>query len=60
MSPAQVAYWDNVFSALTQLEEMKKYDSSNFQETYYLNSKATKAFMAEQEKLYKATLIELE
>jgi putative tricarboxylic transport membrane protein len=59
MTPAQVAYWDNVFSNLTKLEEWKKYDKDNFAETYYLNSKETEKFMNDQYALYKGILVDL-
>ncbi len=59
MSPAQIAYWDEVFSKLTKLDEWKKWDTDSMAITHYLNSKETTKFLADQYDLYKSILVDL-
>lgn len=59
MTAAQIAYWDNAFSALAKTGAWKKELETSQQMENYLNSKEMKVFLDEQHTEYKEALTEL-
>lgn len=59
LTPAQIAYWDNVLEKVTQTEEWKTDLRRNNQEPSYMNSQASRAFLNAQSKQLSALLADL-
>ncbi len=59
MTAAQIAFWDNAFSALAKTAAWKKELEASQQMENYLNSKEMKVFLDEQYTEYKEALTEL-
>lgn len=59
LTPAQIAYWDQVFGAVTSTDEWKRDLEENHRDNIYLDSRATKAYMDAQYADLKAVLGEL-
>lgn len=59
LSPAQVAYWDNAFKALTQSEEWNKDLAAAHMPNSYRNSADTTRYIAQQYGEIRGMLIEL-
>ena len=59
MSAAQIAYWDDVFSRLTQTPEWRTEAQRLLQDPVYLNSQETRRFLDGQQQELRAVLVEL-
>ena len=59
LSPAQVAYWENVFQKTVQHDLWKKYLESNAWEWGYKNSQDTLAYLEKDYEQSRALLVEL-
>ncbi len=59
MSEAQMAYWDDMFAKLVQLDGWKKFEEDGFSQPFYLNSKETKRFFESEYGRIKAILTDL-
>jgi putative tricarboxylic transport membrane protein len=59
LTPAQIAYWDDVFARLVRTDEWKKDLAGNFQESTYMNSADSRKFLQAQSKEFAALLTEL-
>ncbi|TCP23481.1 tripartite-type tricarboxylate transporter receptor subunit TctC [Scopulibacillus darangshiensis] len=53
MTKEQIAYWDKKLSKMVKSDDWKKIMKNNDWEPYYKNSKETKKFLKEQNKMYK-------
>jgi putative tricarboxylic transport membrane protein len=59
LTAAQIAYWDQVFGAVTSTEEWKRDVEENHRDNIYLDSRATKAYLDTQYTELKAVLGDL-
>lgn len=59
MSAGQIAYWDQVFSRLTQADAWKKDLAQNYWDDNYLNSSQSKAYLDREYKDFKSILGDL-
>lgn len=59
LSPAQIAYWDDVFGRLVKTDEWKKDLERNLWENEYLNSADAAKFLHDDYAQLKAALVEL-
>jgi putative tricarboxylic transport membrane protein len=59
LSRAQIAYWDDVFSKLSETEEWKKEMDKNLWESGYTNSDKSRKELAAQEVELRAVLSDL-
>jgi putative tricarboxylic transport membrane protein len=59
MSAAQIAYWDDVLSRLTQTPEWRQDLARQLQDPAYLNSQDTKRYLDAQHQELRAVLVEL-
>lgn len=59
MSPAQVAYWDQIMGKLAQADEWKKDLENNLWENTYMNSRDTRKYLDEQDAALKNALKEV-
>ncbi len=59
MSAAQIAYWDDVLSRLTQTPEWREELARLLQDPAYLNSRDTRRFLDAQHQELRAVLVEL-
>jgi putative tricarboxylic transport membrane protein len=59
MSTAQIAYWDDVLSRLTQTPEWREELARLLQDPAYLNSRDTRRFLDAQHQELRAVLVEL-
>ncbi len=59
MSEAQMAYWDDVFAKLVQLNEWKKFEKDGFSQPFYLKSTEAKKFFDSEFGRIKAVLTDL-
>jgi putative tricarboxylic transport membrane protein len=59
MSAAQIAYWDEVFSRLTQTPEWRQETLRLLQDPVYMNSAETRRFLDAQQQELRAVLVEL-
>ena len=59
MGVDQIAYWDRVFTQLTQTDEWKKDLQTNLFENTYLNSAATERYMKGEYDQFRAALLDL-
>ncbi|MBX3652348.1 MAG: tripartite tricarboxylate transporter substrate binding protein [Burkholderiales bacterium] len=57
--PAQIAYWENAFSALDKTDEWRADLSKNFRVSTLLNSRQTQEFLARQQTEIRDILVEL-
>jgi len=53
MTEEEIAYWDETFSEMVETEEWQKVLDNNGWQDYYMNSEETKAFLDEQNEMYK-------
>lgn len=53
MTEEEIAYWDNALSEMVETEGWKNVLENNGWNDYYMNSKETKAFLDEQNEMYK-------
>lgn len=53
MTEEEIAYWDNALSEMVETEGWKNVLENNGWDDYYMNSKETKAFLDEQNEMYK-------
>ena len=58
MSAAQIAYWDDVFSRLTQTPEWRTEAQRLLQDPVNLNSQETRRFLDGQQQELRAVLVE--
>lgn len=59
MSPAQIAYWDQILGRLVQADEWKKDLETNLWENTYMGSRDTRKYLDEQHALLKSALKEV-
>lgn len=59
ITPAQIAYWDDVFSKMTKNEDWRANLDKNFLTDHYLSSAETRKFFDSEFGKYKAILTEL-
>lgn len=53
MTEEEIAYWDETFSQMVETEEWQKVLDNNGWQDYYMDSGETKAFLDEQNEMYK-------
>ena len=59
LSAAQIAYWDDVFSRLTQTPEWRTEAQRLLQDPVYMNSQETRRFLDAQQQELRGVLVEL-
>lgn len=59
MSPAQIAYWEDVIGKVVQTEEWKKQMATNFWESNFMNSADSRKYLKAQYDEYKSVLVDV-
>ena len=59
LTPAQIAYWENIFAALVKTDDWKRDMQTNFWSDFYMGSQESRAFLQSEQATLKAILVDL-